>query len=540
MRACIMTGLCALLLTCATCAYAQRRTPPPGVAQQERPRRVGEPNAQSVKTDATTINLKAGGDLQAAVERARPGDTIMLEAGATFRGPVTLPRKPDAGDKYITIRSAAPDAQLPPASERLDPSRYAALLPKILSVVVGQPAIFASNGAHHYRFMFIEFGPTPQGTGNIITLGTGEETSIEELPHHIEVDRVYVHGDATFGQRRGIALNGRAIRVVNSYFSDIKRKGEESQALCGWGGDGPFEITNNYIEAAAIGILFGGAAPKIKVVPSDIVVRDNHFNKPLRWRNEEWTVKNHFELKSAQRVVVDHNLMTNNWSGAQDGTAVLFTVRGEYGFGMQATVSDVLFVNNTVRGAGGALNLFGADAQGGHRLTVRNNVFEDISEKWSGGGKFMKVTEWDGLTIENNTIINTGRICGAYGNPTKGFVFRNNVVANGDYGFHGDGHGPGDDSLNTYFPGFIVTHNAIVGGDASQFKGRNMYPVSYHQLRFVDMARNDFGLRPDSPLRRAGYGGKDIGAQPDVRVPATLESLAADHQPAARATVGRK
>ncbi|HEX8475827.1 MAG TPA: right-handed parallel beta-helix repeat-containing protein [Pyrinomonadaceae bacterium] len=523
-RTVVLAVACALLAACSTCAYAQRRRPSSSTnAQQERPRRISEQKGErNAKTDASSINVRAGGDLQGAIERAQPGDTIMLEPGATFRVSIVLPRKDSAGNKFITIRSAAPDAQLPAEGERLDPSRYAALLPKIVSTAQGKPAVFASNGAHHYRFMFIEFGATPEGTGNIITLGTGEEKSLEELPHHIELDRVYVHGDPAFGQRRGIAMNGRALRVLNSHFSDIKRKGEESQALCGWGGDGPFEITNNYIEAAAEGIMFGGAAPVIRLVPSDIIIRDNHFNKPLKWRNEEWIVKNHLEFKSGRRAIIDHNLMTNNWSGAQDGTAVLFTVRAEFEHAPQAIIEDVFFVNNTVRGAGGALNIYGADARGGHRLTVRNNVFEDIDERWGGGGKFMKVTEWDTLTIENNTIINTGRISGAYGKPTTRFVFRNNVVANGDYGFHGDGHAPGDDSLRTYFPGHSVTHNAIVGGEATPYSGRNMYPASWKQLKFTDMMRGDFTLRADSPLKRAGYGGSDIGAQPDARFTATL------------------
>lgn len=507
----------ALLITCSTCAYAQRR--PTQASQQERPRRVSE---RGESAGASVINVRAGDDLQAAIDRARPGDTLLLEAGATFRGSISLPRK--TGDAFITIRSAAPDSELPAEGERLDPARYARLLPKIVSVKQGWSAVTSAAGAHHFRFMFVEFGPTPEGVGNVITLGTGEEKSPDELPHHIEFDRVYLHGDTQAGQRRGIAMNGRAIRVLNSYFSEFKRKGDESQGICGWAGDGPFEITNNYIEAAAQSILFGGGAPQMRnIVPSDILVRDNHFNKPLGWRGQEWVVKNHFELKSARRVVIDHNLMTNVWAHGQDGTAVLFTVRAEYGNAPQATIEDVLFVNNTVRGAGGALNIYGADGRGGHRLIIRNNIFADIDPKWGGSGRFMKVTEWDGLTIENNTILNNGSITGAYDKPVTGFVFRNNVVGNGQYGFHGDGRAPGNDALDAYFPGHVVAYNAIVGGDASLYRGRNIYPATWKELKFLDLDGGNYALRADSPLRHAGFGGADIGAKPDVRAPATLD-----------------
>jgi nitrous oxidase accessory protein NosD len=40
---------------------------------------------------AATLVVPAGGDLQAAINSAAPGDTIVLEAGATYRGPFWLP-----------------------------------------------------------------------------------------------------------------------------------------------------------------------------------------------------------------------------------------------------------------------------------------------------------------------------------------------------------------------------------------------------------------------------------------------------------------
>src|SRR5256714_1283227 len=492
----------ALLVACILLAFAQRGGSP---AHRERERRVTNPGPAS-------INVKAGDNFQSALDRARPGDTIMLEAGATFRGAFKLPNKPGA-TAFITIRSSAPDSQLPAPGERLDPARYAAVLPKVVSGEAGAPAVATAPGAHHYRFVGVEFGPTPRGEGNIILLGDGEEKSPDELPHDIEFDRTYVHGDAVEGQRRGIAANGRAIRIVNSYFSDIKRKGDESQAICGWGGDGPFEITNNYIEAAAQGVLFGGATPRMSIVPSDIVVRGNHFNKPLRWRAEGWVVKNQFELKNAQRVVVDGNLMTNNWAGGQDGTALLFTVRDQEKHAPQATVRDVEFVNNVVRGAGGAVNIYGSEGQGGHHLTIRNNIFDDINgSKWGGDGQFMTVEQWDGLVVVHNTILTTGNITKAYGEPVNGFVFRDNIVPQNTYGFIGDNHAPGADSLNVYFPGSVVSHNAIVGGDARDFRTRNVFRASLRQLKFINPEGGDYRLRPDSPLKNGASDGTDIGA----------------------------
>src|ERR1044072_9777025 len=53
---------------------------------------------------AATIVVPSGGDLQSAINSAAPGDTIVLDAGATYRGPFPLPKK--SGDLYITIQSS--------------------------------------------------------------------------------------------------------------------------------------------------------------------------------------------------------------------------------------------------------------------------------------------------------------------------------------------------------------------------------------------------------------------------------------------------
>ena len=200
------------------------------------------------------IRVPPGGNVQAAIEKANSGDIVELQAGAVYSGTLTLPNKPLTD--FVTIQSSG--VKDLPADKRVSPaqkSSMATINPGILT----RPAILATNGAHHFRFVGIEFGPTTKGYFNIIEIGTSKENSVNDLPHHIEFDRVYVHGDPTFGQRRGIAANGRNLKISNSYFSDIKREGEESQAIAMWASDGPIEIVNNYIEAAAENILFGGA-----------------------------------------------------------------------------------------------------------------------------------------------------------------------------------------------------------------------------------------------------------------------------------------
>src|SRR5258705_8151381 len=87
--------------------------------------------ATTATANAATIAVPAGGDLQAALNAAQPGDVITLAPGATYVGNFVLPNK-GAISGYITIRSAAPDASLPPAGVRISPAD-SAQLPKIRS-----------------------------------------------------------------------------------------------------------------------------------------------------------------------------------------------------------------------------------------------------------------------------------------------------------------------------------------------------------------------------------------------------------------------
>src|SRR5262245_65576649 len=160
---------------------------------------------------AATITVNAGGDLQAAINAAQPGDTIQLQAGAVFTGPYTLPVK--AGAAFITIRSATPDASLPASGVRITPA-YRGSLAKVRATTTG-PAFRTSGAASYWRLMFLEvFSSASTSGGNLIELGSGSQTTLSAAPQHVVVDRCYIHGDPSFAQRRGIALNSGDTQIV--------------------------------------------------------------------------------------------------------------------------------------------------------------------------------------------------------------------------------------------------------------------------------------------------------------------------------------
>jgi hypothetical protein len=98
--------------------------------------------------EAATLTVNAGGNLQAALDAARPGDTILLQAGAVFTGSLGCRRR---GTADITIRLSALDGSLPPAGSRI--TSASPLLAKIRSTSAGA-AFRTAAGATNWRLMF--------------------------------------------------------------------------------------------------------------------------------------------------------------------------------------------------------------------------------------------------------------------------------------------------------------------------------------------------------------------------------------------------
>src|SRR5688572_2946426 len=428
-------------------------------------------------TTGRTIHVAAGESLQSALDEAQPGDRITLEAGATYEGPFKLRRKD--GDAWIVIASNRL-RELPPG-KRVNPA-LARLMPKLISS--SRSAIVTDAGAHHYRFAGIEVAPAAgEFLHNLIELG-GDDADLTEVPHHIVFDRAYIHGDPRKGGRRGVAFNGRELAVINSYLSDFKEVGADSQAISGWNGPGPFKIENNYLEGAGENVMFGGADPSINgLVPSDIEILRNHFAKPLRWKIDNpsyegtpWAVKNLFELKNARRVLVEGNLLEHNWPHAQNGFAILFTPRNQEGRAPWSVVEDVTFRNNVVRSVAAGFNILGRDdneeSQQTRRIVIHNNLLSEVGGKWGGNGRLFQLLDGTaGVAITNNTAERTtgGVVFGGDHDPHTGFVFKNNVMPDNGAGFVGSGTGVGRRTIERYFPDAVIQGNVFPGGNADQY-----------------------------------------------------------------------
>jgi glycosyltransferase involved in cell wall biosynthesis len=474
-----------------------------------------------------TIHVAAGGELQKALDAASPGDLITLEPRAVYRGPFHLPAKDSSG--WIVVSTAAAKSGLPAEGQRIDPSHIASL-PKLIAA--SGAVIGADRGAHHYRFVGLEIAPADGVFLHALVELGRNETEPGALPHHIVFDRCYLHGDPKRGARRGIAMNSRESAVIDSYLSDFKETGADSQAVAGWNGTGPFKIANNYLEAAGENVMFGGADPAIPdLVPADIEIRRNQFAKPLRWKagqegfeGTDWSIKNLFELKNARRVLVEGNLFEYNWPQAQNGFAILFTVRNQDGRAPWSTVEDVLFANNVVRHVAAGINVLGRDdnhpSQRVQRVEIRNNLFLDVGGSWGTGRLLQLLDGTSDVIVDHNTALQTGDVLfGGDGEAHTGFVLENNIALHNGRGITGSGTRTGMPALARYFPAAVVRGNVMVGGSASEYPADNFFPRALDDVGFASRQDGRFGLTILSRYARAGSDGRDPGA--DLEAPSS-------------------
>jgi hypothetical protein len=261
---------------------------------------------------------------------------------------------------------------------------------------------------------------------------------------------------------------------------------------------------NNYLGGAGENVMFGGADPHIRgLTPSDIEIRRNHLHKSPEWRGR-WTVKNLFELKHAQRVLVEGNVMENNWVDAQAGFAVLFTPLSDNNSAPWTTVRDVTFRHNVVRNSPAGVNVSARNAYGQNpvwpeepatRIDIVDNLIVEIGGEGQNGRLFQLLNDLRDVRIVHNTALATHSaiLFESERGPIRGLVVRDNVLAHGEYGFFSS-NGQGSAALAHHAPDAVVTGNVIIGAPAERYPPRNLYPPAARDF-FISPRTGDFRLR---------------------------------------------
>jgi len=416
----------------------------------ELPRATVASSLADTPAPGAVISVNAGGDPQAALNNAHCGDTIELQAGATFDKLLTLPAKPCDDQHWIILRTNAPDSALPAEGQRLTPcyAGFASLphrpaynCPKLQNVLakvsrsvrMGNGPIILASGANHYRLIGLEITRPVDKVPVVALVATVKDAPAD----HIVIDRSWIHGTAQDETRRGVGLRGTtSVAIVDSYLNDfhctaISGTCTDSSATGGGTGDlasGPWKIEGNFLEAAGENILFGGAASTI--VPADITIRHNHFYKVPQWQKGEpgfvggysgdpFVVKNLFEIKNGTRILFEGNILEYSWGGfSQFGQSILITPRNDYNKLTQqgnlcsvCEATDITVRYNKISHTGGGINIANAivdnmGAQAGERYSIHDIVAEDIdgTKYTGGGGLFLVMNNWPNQTLNNVSI----------------------------------------------------------------------------------------------------------------------------------------
>lgn len=535
------------------------------------------------------IALKSGGDLQDALDQAACGDTITLEAGATFTGTFLLPKKPCDDAHWIIVRTSAPDRALPAEGTRLTPC-YAgvASLPgrpefhcisteNVLAKIVfpkksGSGPIAFDDGANHYRFIGIEVTREAQEASIVNLVGPKEKTSAD----HIIFDRVWLHGTAHDETRRAVFWSGtRYMAVVDSFLSDfhctaVEGTCTDSQTIAGAAGDlpmGPFKILNNFLEASGENILFGGTAAT--QTPADIEIRHNYLFKPIIWMKGQpgfiggnnghpFIVKNLFELKNAQRILFEGNVLENAWGGfSQNGNSFVLTPANPNNKCPLCRVTDITIRYCRVAHVGGGFGIgnvhndAGGSANAGERYSIHDIVVDDIDgEKYTGHGTFLvlisntppqlKDVRIDHITAPSSRVaVNLGVKNGKMGN----FILTNSLLGAREKDLTSTG-GPNncvfkparvglEGELRNCVDSATVTHNAIIGGfvgwPSANFAPKDVEAVGFEKGEGLNQFRlckaKGTGCKGPSKFSGAGTDGKDLGADIDL-ISAAIKGVA--------------
>jgi hypothetical protein len=571
---CIFRALCGCSAILFLISFAAAQTQFDGPA--ELPRVHVHSAIADTPAPGKVITVHAGDDLQAAIKNANCGDKIELQSGAEFAGLFRFPEKPCDDSHWIVVRTSAADSSLPPEGSRLTPCwagvtslpgrpdfHCAAAqnsLAKIeFNVKSGLGPLIFQQGANHYRFVGLEITRTAGPVVSALSVAPGGATA-----NHLIFDRVWMHGTAQDETTRAINLNGMShVAVVDSFFTDfhciaITGSCTDAQVVAAGGGNvptGPFKIVNNFLEASGENILFGGGPATM--TPADIEIRGNFFFKPMTWKEGEpgfvagasgrpFIVKNLFELKNAQRVLFEGNVLENCWGGfSQNGYAILLTPKNQANRCPLCRVTDVTIRYNLISNVGAVFEIAnirsdaGGETTAGERYSIHDVVAINVRGKeYGGSGLFAQLLvsapPLHDVQIEHVTAF-IPRAIFSITNTDKfaNFKIENNILLTGQYSVLSAGGGPRNCAFQPDPGGFFkncfsnssFTHNLMIGeggwpsGNPSAKDARSAGIREMREPfgRPYELCKGKEGddCKKASPGLKAGTDGKDLGADLD-------------------------
>jgi hypothetical protein len=388
--------------------------------------------------------------LQAALNMASCGAHIVVTPGVPY-GSLIYPATVCPASNPVLVENAAiaslPEWQFPNQSLEGGPTAVT------VATSTMAPALQILDGAAGVYFAGIEFTATATAPPIYTLVAMGENTAtIAALPQYIAFDRCWVHPGPTITSYvdRGIdlnAVNGAAI-AVNIH--DIVNPGQDTQAIAEMNTPGPTLVALSRLSSTgenmmlntectfivngnkgSTGFVAGDIGIPTCPPPSDATVRRNLFVKLAAWRTlpagcgaaagqpECYDVKNFFEIKHGQRVLLDANVFDTTFAeGQAEGIIANIIYPGIY-VAQDFTITNNLMIHApqfaafagnglpTLSTTCGAAGQPACTIQAGVRILVRNNIAIDIdSLTWGGAGISFQIQNTSSVTLDHNTVIN--------------------------------------------------------------------------------------------------------------------------------------
>ena len=449
-------------------------------------------------------------NLQTALDAAKTyQDTVScttavveLRAGETFTGNFVLPAKTCA--RNVHIRSSRLGDL--PGGQRVSPSQTASMAKLIApnNSINSTVKSADASGTGYWVMEGLEISsPAVNSIIQYTLVGLSEAYTGENqptlTPHHILIDRSYLHGlDGVDGPIRCIGAHGRNLVITNNYIDNCKYTGGDSQGIWMQNTPGPVDIINNFVEGAGENIMVGGAAPGsiAWVADRNIRVIGNYIYKRRAWKygagsvaptwacthgeqyknnasgqayvcsSGTWRtaasavnywVKNLFELKEGQNVLLHGNILDGNWWDKQTGSNILINQTDA----RQYNVRNFNMKENWVKTGQGAFGTgyFGnSTAVFSGQILIRHNLWTDLGGTLSGmngnigPGTFVLQTNYRNRDYEftHNTVVPPLNDTYYIKNLTKStefdggihgtFAFRDNAVIPGQFVFNRDNY----------------------------------------------------------------------------------------------------
>jgi hypothetical protein len=428
--------------------------------------------------------------------------------------------------------------------------------PILRTTVANRGAVETLAGAQRWRFDEIKFETSASQTQTILNVGPCDTngdatgTTVSDLPTYIYFHRCWTQGknNSTGDVVNGVTLNTRASAYVDGIVDQIWRSGVESHAIVSFTCQGPLKIVNNYLEASAITVLFGGANPSINgFVVEDVEFRRNHLTLRDSWNpfNGSWDsiarpIKNRLEFKMGVRALVEGNVIEKSPVGGQNGEwAVIKSMAGESGLNASwYKTENICLRYNKCRNLWNTIYITGVQMPhletlgGTNRIAFHDNLVYDYADTGYGStdnAHCIFPGDATNVQFDHNTIIPKTASITLY-NPRSFmwcpdlsaddmgvFLFTNNIVHSGNF----DGtpwmftnvSTDGETELARVTTSYTLANNFVIDGPLTGGMWPSGEVTDVASIAAMNFTSDDpsLGLDGDSPAKNAATDGTDAG-----------------------------